>query len=170
MAKSYYPSPIGLLEIIFTEQGIINITFIDEKKVDYKYFVNKNLRFMYNLIYDQLNEYFTGNRKKFYLPVVFQGTDFQVKVWKQLIRVPFGETRSYKEIAEAIGSPGAARAVGNANRKNPLPILVPCHRIIKTDGQLCGYASGIWRKKWLIEHEKRYNRKGRIQKVAWRIT
>ena len=102
----------------------------------------------------QLNEYFTGKRKKFDVPLNPQGTDFQRSVWKALQGIPYGKTKSYKQIAQAVGNPKACRAVGMANNKNPIWILIPCHRVIGSDGSLTGYGGGIKMKKKLLEIER----------------
>ena len=102
----------------------------------------------------QLQEYFAGERKEFDLKLNPEGTDFQKKVWELLLEVPFGKTTSYLELSKRFGNTKAIRAVAAANGKNPLWILVPCHRIIGSDGSLTGYAGGLWRKKWLLEHEQ----------------
>ena len=104
--------------------------------------------------YRQLNEYLQGNRKTFHLPLRMKGTDFQVTVWKALCDIPYGETRNYKQIAEAIGNPKAVRAVGMANNRNPLLVVVPCHRVIGANGKLVGYAAGIEKKEFLLKLEK----------------
>jgi len=104
----------------------------------------------------QLVEYFSGDRLEFDLPLAAVGTDFQRKVWRELCRIPYGVTISYGELARRIGQPGAARAVGLANGSNPLPIVVPCHRVIGADGSLTGFGGGIERKRWLLAHEARY--------------
>lgn len=158
---SYYPSPLGLLKIRFSADGVKQIEYIKkidiaEKDCNGLFFTRKKVRDTYNLIYDQLNEYFTGNRSKFKLPILLSGSDFQIKVWEKVAEIPYGETRSYKEIGKAIGEPDAARAVGNANRNNPLPIVIPCHRVIGANGGLTGYTGGLWRKRWLLELENRY--------------
>ena len=101
----------------------------------------------------QLSEYFSGKRKTFNLPLLLKGTDFQKQVWQALLKIPFGETRSYKQIAEAIGNPKAVRAVGMANNKNPLLIVVPCHRVIGGNGKLVGYAVGLDKKEYLLRLE-----------------
>ena len=101
----------------------------------------------------QLSEYFSGKRKTFNLPLLLKGTDFQKQVWQELLKIPFGETRSYKQIAEAIGNPKAVRAVGMANNKNPLLIVVPCHRVIGANGKLVGYAVGLDKKEYLLRLE-----------------
>ena len=103
----------------------------------------------------QLNEYFDGKRKQFDLPLAPEGTDFQQQVWRLVSGVAFGETKSYGELAHQLGSPDYSRAVGLANGRNPIPIIIPCHRIIGANGQLTGYAGGLERKKWLLLHEQR---------------
>jgi methylated-DNA-[protein]-cysteine S-methyltransferase len=102
---------------------------------------------------DQLREYFAGHRRTFDLPLAPHGTGFQQRVWAQLCRIPFGQTRSYGEIAAAIGRPSASRAVGAANGRNPIWIIVPCHRVIGANGHLTGYAGGMDVKRWLLAHE-----------------
>ena len=105
----------------------------------------------------QIMEYFNGQRQEFDLPLAFAGTDFQMKVWKALTEIPYGQTVSYGELAEKVGCPGGARAVGMANHRNPLPILVPCHRVVGAKGQLTGYAGGMEMKRILLELEKGKN-------------
>ncbi len=107
----------------------------------------------------QLDEYFAGERTRFDLRLAPRGTPFQERVWKALVAIPFGRTASYGEIAHAIGNPTASRAVGAANGKNPIAIIVPCHRIIGSSGSLVGYAGGLPRKKWLLAHERNYLRR-----------
>ena len=101
----------------------------------------------------QLQEYFDGKRKEFNLPILLRGTEFQKKVWQGLCTIPYGETRSYKELAELVGNPKAVRAVGGANNKNPIMIIVPCHRVIGADGSLVGFGGGLEVKKYLLELE-----------------
>lgn len=108
-----------------------------------------------DLVYKEIMEYLNGERISFDFPYELEGTDFQKKVWKELTRIPYGETRTYKEIASAIGNKNASRAVGMANNKNPLMIVVPCHRVIGSDGKLVGYAGGIDMKKDLLDLESR---------------
>jgi len=102
----------------------------------------------------QVDEYLNGNRKEFDLPLLMVGTDFQRRVWSALMRVPYGATSTYGQIAEDIGSPRAVRAVGNANRANPVSIIVPCHRVIGSDGELVGYGGGLSLKEWLLRLEQ----------------
>jgi methylated-DNA-[protein]-cysteine S-methyltransferase len=102
----------------------------------------------------QLDEYFRGKRRKFSVRLGLEGTAFQKRVWGELLKVGYGKTASYRDIAIAAGRPKAVRAVGNTNRLNPVSIIVPCHRIIGSDGRLVGYGGGLWRKEWLLEHER----------------
>ena len=113
-----------------------------------------------SLVVAQLREYFAGERERFELPLAASGTEFQPRVWEALSRVPYGRTASYGEIARAISRPSAARAVGAASRRNPLAIVVPCHRIVGADGALTGYGSGLHRKAWLLKQEARASRLG----------
>nr|WP_247672703.1 methylated-DNA--[protein]-cysteine S-methyltransferase [Aquimarina sp. MMG016] len=101
----------------------------------------------------QLQEYFQGNRTDFDLKLNPAGTDFQKKVWDELLNIPFGKTTTYLDMAKRLGDPKCIRAAASANGKNPLWIIVPCHRVIGSDGSLTGYAGGLWRKKWLLDHE-----------------
>jgi methylated-DNA-[protein]-cysteine S-methyltransferase len=101
----------------------------------------------------QLGQYFSGQRRKFELPLKLQGTEFQRRVWNALTEIPFGETRSYSQLARRIGNPAACRAVGLANGKNPIAVIVPCHRVIGADGSLTGFGGGLPRKEWLLSHE-----------------
>ncbi len=107
-------------------------------------------------VYSQLKEYFVGKRKKFDIPIKFEGTEFQVKVWEQLCNIPYGETRSYGDIAKNIGNTKASRAVGGANNKNPIMIVVPCHRVIGANGKMVGFACGIEVKEYLLSLEAKY--------------
>ena len=104
----------------------------------------------------QLEEYFQGERREFDLPLRLDGTEFQRRAWRNLMEIPYGKTRSYSEQALRIGNPKASRAVGLANGRNPLPIVVPCHRVIGADGSLTGFGGGIARKRWLLAHERRH--------------
>ena len=102
----------------------------------------------------QLDEYFAGARRTFDLPLTQRGSDFQLAAWRALCEIPYGETRSYSDMARRVGSPGAVRAIGRVNGQNRIAIVVPCHRVIRADGSLCGYGGGRWRKQWLLDHEK----------------
>lgn len=101
----------------------------------------------------QLEEYFAGSRRDFDLPLAPEGTDFERRVWAELVQIPYGATESYGAIAQRLGDAGLSRAVGAANARNPIAILVPCHRVVAADGGLTGYAGGLWRKKWLLANE-----------------
>jgi methylated-DNA-[protein]-cysteine S-methyltransferase len=109
----------------------------------------------------QLEEYFKGERREFDLPLAFEGTLFQTRAWRNLLTIPYGETRSYGEQARLIGNPNASRAVGLANGRNPIPIVVPCHRVIGANGSLTGFGGGIERKRWLLAHEGYFYMSGR---------
>ena len=154
-------TPIDPLEIEITnnnEQGycLTRVTF--KTKDELKDICNKDQDPLLNLVSEQLKEYFSGNRKTFSdLTPYFHksGTAFQRQVWHALNHIPFGQTRSYSEIATAINNPKSVRAVGAANGKNPLTIIVPCHRVIGSNGSLTGYAGGLDRKKWLLAFEKK---------------
>jgi methylated-DNA-[protein]-cysteine S-methyltransferase len=145
---AYYKTPIGTAKIIGTDNGIISVT-ITEDKTEPSDSISRCLE---NCI-AQLHEYFDGNRTQFDLKLNPQGTEFQKKVWNELLNIPFGKTRSYLEQTKMLGDPKAIRAVASANGKNPIWIIIPCHRVIGSDGSLTGYGGGIWRKKWLLEHE-----------------
>jgi O-6-methylguanine DNA methyltransferase len=146
----YFHSPIGIIEIICSKESVLSVQFVEETK-------DKEIKETCHLLENcmlQLKEYFQGDRKTFDLPLEINGTNFQINVLKQVQNVTFGETKSYKEIALAIGNEKAMRAVGNANNKNKILIMIPCHRIIGADGKLVGYAGELWRKEWLLKHEK----------------
>ena len=143
----YYSSPLGLIEIQATALGLRAANFANEK-------ILTEVENMYNqLATKQLDAYFNGEIKDFDLPLDLEGTDFQKRVWNELLKIPFGKTKSYMDIARAIGDPKTIRAVGMANGSNKIAIIVPCHRVIGSDGSLTGYAGGMARKKWLLEFE-----------------
>jgi methylated-DNA-[protein]-cysteine S-methyltransferase len=141
-------TPIGFTEIKGDENGITKIHVMDEN-VEISTIIPKDLIEAVT----QLQDYFLGRRTKFTFKLNLQGTEFQKKVWQELLHIPYGKTCSYLELSKKIGDVKAIRAVASANGKNPLWIVVPCHRVIGTDGSLTGYAGGLWRKKWLLEHE-----------------
>ena len=114
--------------------------------------VEGSSRFIDQMV-SEVREYFEGKRKEFSLPLDLHGTPFELSVWNELLKIPYGETRAYGELAVILGKPGAARAVGRANGANYLPIIVPCHRVIQEDGQLRGYGGGLWRKRYLLDLE-----------------
>lgn len=145
-----YESPIGILEICESENKILSIDFVDEKNKVYSSssILKECIR--------ELDDYFNGRLKRFNLDLFISGSDFQKKVWKELMNIPYGEVVSYGEVARLIGNSKASRAVGNANNKNKIPIIIPCHRVVGSTGKLTGYAGGLWRKEWLLKHERRY--------------
>jgi methylated-DNA-[protein]-cysteine S-methyltransferase len=140
-------SPLGLIEIEAGESAVTAVRFVALRSDAPR--TNAVARRAAR----QLKEYFAGQRREFQLQLAPLGTEFQKSVWSQLLRVPFGTTASYRDIAAAIGNPKATRAVGAANGRNPIAIVVPCHRIIGSNGHLTGYGSGLWRKEWLLLHE-----------------
>ena len=143
-----YKSPVGVLKISYTDTGITQIKRMETAEGGG---VPSALS---DLAYSQLCEYFEGRRKCFELPLELHGTDFQMRVWRALLAIPYGETRSYKDIAQSVGCPKGFRAVGMANNKNPIAIVVPCHRVVGSDGSLVGYATGLDMKRWLLELEQ----------------
>lgn len=145
---TYYKTPIGTAKIIGNADGIQSISILEEDKNS-----SKNIPKELENCVHQLEEYFQGNRKEFTIKLNPSGTDFQQTVWKELQNIPFGKTTSYREESKKIGNTKAIRAVASANGKNPIWIVIPCHRVIGSDGSLTGYAGGIWRKKWLLNHE-----------------
>jgi len=140
-------SPLGTTKIVGDENGISQISILEEGVISAT--IPNELK----AAVTQLNEYFAGTRTHFDFKISPKGTEFQQKVWQELGNIPFGKTMSYLDLSKKLGDVKAIRAVASANGKNPLWIVVPCHRIIGTDGSLTGYAGGLWRKKWLLEHE-----------------
>ncbi len=154
MNKLHYESPIGVIEIIGTDEAISSIMFTDGDLVPNEA-QEETPEFLVDC-FDQLDQYFKGKRHQFTFPYSFEGTEFQKTVWNALTEIPCAETVSYKDIAVSIGNEKAVRAVGTANGKNKLSIVIPCHRIIGSNGKLTGYAGGLWRKEWLLQHEKTF--------------
>lgn len=143
-------TPIGALRITGTEAGIRAIAFLDDPAPS-----SEGVPPALADCVRQLEEYFAGTRRAFTVELAPQGTPFERRVWAHLLDIPYGETRTYLQIAEAMGDPKTIRAVGRANGHNPLPIIVPCHRVIGSNGDLVGYGGGLWRKEWLLAHEGR---------------
>jgi len=143
----YFTSPIGLIEIGVTSGALVSLIYVDQRRYD----AHPNA--IVDCTFAQLGEYFAGRRRTFDIPLVLQGTDFQKRVWQQLLAIPFGQMVSYLDIARALGNPKAVRAVGAANGHNPVSIVVPCHRVVGSDGSLVGYGGGLERKEWLLRHE-----------------
>ncbi|MDH0673686.1 MULTISPECIES: methylated-DNA--[protein]-cysteine S-methyltransferase [Empedobacter] len=153
-------TPLGEMLAIKSEKGLCMLEFFDGKSTEKQLKEIENLGEILekddeilNRLENELNDYFKGNLKEFTIPLDLIGTDFQKKVWNELIKIPFGETRSYKEQSIAVGDLLAIRAVANANGKNKIAIVVPCHRVIGSDGSLTGYAGGKKRKQFLLELE-----------------
>jgi methylated-DNA-[protein]-cysteine S-methyltransferase len=156
-AFTHFRSPVGTLKLVASDRGLAAILWQDDRAdrvrlgamaaaPDHPVLVETKR---------QLSEYFAGTRDRFDLPLDFHGTDFQKSVWAALLAIPFGETRSYAEIAASLGRPTATRAVGAANGKNPISIVTPCHRVIGSDGSLTGFAGGLDGKKYLLDLEQR---------------
>ncbi|MGA9638691.1 methylated-DNA--[protein]-cysteine S-methyltransferase [Flavobacterium sp.] len=147
METTHFKTPLGMATIMGDETGIAKISIVDEGEE------SQQIPFVLQEAVTQLQDYFKGNRTDFNFKLNPKGTDFQKKVWQALIEIPHGKTMSYLDLSKKLGDVKAIRAVASANGKNPLWIVVPCHRVIGTDGSLTGYAGGLWRKKWLLEHE-----------------
>lgn len=156
MFYKIYDFEIGKLAICEENQKIVMVNVVKTEE-DVDEIIKNNIQKETALIKNtkqQLDEYFAGNRKQFDIPIEFNGTDFQVKVWKELLKIPYGETCSYLDIAKRIGNSKASRAVGMANNKNKIIIIVPCHRVIGSNKKLVGYACGLDVKEKLLELEK----------------
>ena len=149
--KYIYNSKLGNLIIRATDKALLEISYYNLEDEILSQSKNKIIEDTIN----QLEEYFANKRKEFDLPIEFSGTEFQIKVWKNLLKVPYGETKSYKDIAKMIGNEKAVRAVGGANNKNKISIVVPCHRIVGQSGKLIGYAGGLDKKDLLLKLESK---------------
>lgn len=147
MQTAFINSPLGITKIVGDENGISEISVLSEGEV------SKTIPKVLKVAVAQLKEYFEGKRIDFDFKLNPKGTDFQQKVWQELLNIPFGKTISYLDLSKKLGDVKAIRAVASANGKNPLWIVIPCHRVIGKDGSLTGYAGELWRKKWLLEHE-----------------
>jgi methylated-DNA-[protein]-cysteine S-methyltransferase len=158
--KAYYQSPIGMIEIQSDDGSISHISFInswkgssvDEDKIEQTPPTDAIIK----MCISQLSDYFNGERKVFTFAIKHTGTAFQQTVWAELNNIPYGRTISYLELSKRIGNTKAIRAVGTANGNNTIAIVVPCHRVIGSNGDLIGYAGDLWRKKWLLEHEGKF--------------
>lgn len=150
--SAFFHSPIGWLEITASEAGIHSVLFRDTPPPE-NVLAEPPGHPLLSTGLVQLGEYFRGQRSAFDLPLAPAGTDFQRRVWQALRTIPYGKTASYLDIARALGDPRAVRAVGRANGQNPIAIIVPCHRVIGRNRRLIGYAGGVWRKEWLLQHE-----------------
>ena len=150
---TYYQSPIGMIKIGGTETYIAEVTFID--KQEQIVHGEPGISDVIHQCTEQLIEFFSGKRKDFQVPVQQKGTVFQQKVWSELLSIPFGKTMSYLDLSRTVGDEKAIRAVAATNGRNKIGIIIPCHRVIGSDKSLTGYAGGLWRKKWLLQHEFR---------------
>ncbi len=148
MMHAHYSSPIGMIKVEETKDYISSIIFLEEEVE----LIQPKTELL-QLTIQQLHEYFAGKRSTFDFPIHQPGTVFQQQVWQELSKVGFGSTESYLQLSQRFGNPLAIRAIASANGKNKLWIVVPCHRIIGKNGELIGYAGGLWRKKWLLQHE-----------------
>lgn len=144
---------MGVLRITANDQALLALEYTDDAS---QLSGEQTGHPIIDLVVAQLNEYFGGQRREFEIPLSLEGTEFQRHVWQGLMKIPYGMTASYKDVAEQIGRPRAMRAVGTANGRNRLPIIIPCHRVIAHDGSLGGYSSGLENKKWLLAHETRF--------------
>lgn len=148
LETAFLPTPIGVLKIIGSEDGVESVQFSDSNES-----ISEGIPSGLIDVVNQIQEYFNGDRTEFNLKLSPKGTNFQKRVWDELTRIPFGQTQSYQQIANKLGDPKVVRAAASANGKNPISIIIPCHRVIGSDGSLTGYSGGLHRKKWLLEHE-----------------
>lgn len=151
MEQVIIETPLGRSKIIGNKNGISSMVVLDND-ISLSKSIPKELKDCV----DQIEQYFKGTRKEFELKLNPEGTEFQKRVWDELIKIPFGKTISYLDLSKKLGDTKAIRAVASANGKNPIWIIIPCHRVIGTDGSLTGYAGGLHRKKWLLDHENPY--------------
>lgn len=149
METAFITTPVGILEVKADADGLASVLFRDTELAE----VSAKIPMELMQAATQLQEYFEGKRQEFSLKLSPEGTDFQKRVWKQLQEIPFGKTTSYQQMANTLGDPKVIRAAASANGKNPISIIIPCHRVIGSDGSLTGYAGGLHRKKWLLEFE-----------------
>ena len=159
MLTAYYRTPVGIAKITEDDGYIIGINILDDEDI----VIEEPQSDLLQQTIKQLDEYFAGERKVFDLPLNQSGTDFQKQVWQQLMQIDYGKTISYAQLSNQMKNPLAIRAIASANGKNSLWIVVPCHRVIGSDGSLTGYAGGLWRKQWLLEHEATTQGVGQIK-------
>jgi AraC family transcriptional regulator, regulatory protein of adaptative response / methylated-DNA-[protein]-cysteine methyltransferase len=169
LTATWTETPLGPMLAIAGDRGLELLEFVDRRALETEL---RELRRSLGAIVpgdhplltqtrDELREYFEGRRREFTMPINQRGSAFQVNAWQALCRIPYGETRSYTDMAREVGSPAAVRAIGRVNGQNRIAIIVPCHRVIRSDGSLCGYGGGRWRKHWLLEHERSIRAGGR---------
>lgn len=154
-----YVSPVGPLGLVATDDALVAVLWPEEREGRVKFStepIEADANSVLARTAEQLDEYFAGTRRTFDLPLDLRGTEFQQQVWWSLADIPFGETSTYGKQAATIGRPTAVRAVGSANGRNPLSIVLPCHRIVGADGKLTGFAGGIDTKRWLLDHEAQF--------------
>ena len=150
---TYLKSPLGQIKITADDNAVNSILFVfDDTEME-----EGNINSVLTQCKNELGEYFAGKRKVFDVPIQQEGTEFQKSVWDELMKISYGKTVSYNDLAKALGNVKSIRAVGAANGKNQISIIVPCHRVIGSDGSLTGYAGGLWRKEWLLKHEAEYS-------------
>ena len=167
LVARWLDTPLGSMLAVASDEGLCLLEFVDRRMLETqlatvrKRFADLNAGAIVpgdnqhlDRAADELSRYFAGTLKRFTVPLVVRGTAFQLKAWKRLMEIPYGQTLSYAQMALDIGAPGSQRAVGKANGDNRLAIILPCHRVVRSDGTLCGYGGGLWRKKWLLEHER----------------
>lgn len=155
--RVFYSSPIGILELVSSEKALLSASFVEQKQEVEKHKIPHSIL---TFAIKQLEEYFNGKRIAFDLPITPEGTLFQKKVWANLSSISYGNTISYLQLARMTGDEKSVRTVGTANGKNKLSIIVPCHRVIGSNGKLVGYSGKLWRKHWLLEHEAKVS--GRV--------
>ncbi len=164
---NFYISPLGKVLLVASDEYLLYLDFLEDNcDLDYEI---EEVSILFSAPLDlysngiiqrtiiELDEYFNGKLKTFTIPIKTFGTTFQKQAWEELCKIPYGETISYKEQATRLNNPKAMRAVGGANGKNKIAVVIPCHRVIGANKDLTGFASGIWRKKWLLEHEEKHN-------------
>lgn len=163
LTATWIESPLGPLLAVAGDEGLPLLEFVDRRALETELVALRRTlgaaivpgdHPLLRLAAAQLSEYFAGTRREFDLPLTQRGSAFQLAAWQALREIPYGETRSYTDMARTVGSPGAVRAIGRVNGQNQLAIVVPCHRVIRADGSLCGYGGGRWRKQWLLDHER----------------
>jgi AraC family transcriptional regulator of adaptative response/methylated-DNA-[protein]-cysteine methyltransferase len=163
MSAAWMDTPLGPMLAVAGDRGLELLEFVDRRALETE--LRELRRSLGSAIVPgdhailrqtrkELSEYFEGRRREFMMPLNQRGSEFQLKAWRALGRIPYGETRSYSDMAREVGSPAAVRAIGRVNGQNRIAIIVPCHRVIRSDGTLCGYGGGRWRKQWLLEHEQ----------------
>jgi AraC family transcriptional regulator of adaptative response/methylated-DNA-[protein]-cysteine methyltransferase len=164
-------TPIGPMIACGNEQGICLLEFTDRKMLETEFKeLSKRMKAKiipgdnkcFALLKLELKQYFNGERKEFTVPLNLLGTAFQIEVWNELVKIPYGQTKSYQQQSNALAKPQAVRAVANANGMNKISIIIPCHRVIGSDGNLTGYGGGLWRKKYLLEHEQKHSGQPRL--------